>query len=103
MILSLSPILGATEIPTWIGELAFGSVVLLALFGWIWFKPGVSDLQARLLKTEAQRDALIEVYQDEIMPALRDATLGVSRTVDVVEEAVPLLREVKVLLLRERE
>lgn len=100
----------AAEIPTWIGELAFGSVVMLALLGYVWFKPGVDRLVADKEKAEAQRDALIEAYQEEIIPALRDATVGSARVAQVAEEAsrtnreaAKILDQVRTLLLARRE
>lgn len=86
-------------VPTWIGELAFGAIVVLALLGYVWFKPAVRSLMERMEKAEAQRDALIEVYQEEIIPALRDANVGASRQADVLEKAVAVLGEVKALLV----
>lgn len=93
---------GGVEIPvpTWIGELAFGAVVVLALLGYVWFKPAVNSLMERIQKAEAQRDALIETYQEEIIPALRDASAGTLRTVEALEKAVPLLTKVEALLQR---
>lgn len=96
----LAQVLAVEGVPNWIGELAFGSVVVLALAGWIWFKPAVDSLHERMTKAEAQRDALIEVYQDEIIPVLREAQGGVTRVAAIAEEVVPVLREVKVLLLQ---
>lgn len=85
-------------VPTWIGELAFGAIVILALLGYVWFKPAVKSLMERMEKAEAQRDALIEVYQDEIIPALRDANAGATRQADVLERAVAVLAEVRAIL-----
>jgi hypothetical protein len=96
---------GSLPIPTWIGELAFGAVVILALLGYIWFKPAVSSLMERIEKAEGQRDSLIEVYQDEIIPALRDVTVAAAKIAPIAEastrtnqEAMEVLREVRTLL-----
>lgn len=78
-------------VPNWIGELAFGAVVILAIFGYVWFKPAVRVLIDRAERAEAQRDALIETYQDEVIPALRDANAGVREVVDVLRRVVPIL------------
>lgn len=76
-----------------------GIILLLILAGWLWAKPAVDDLKDRLAKTESQRDALIEVYEREVIPALRDATSGAMRSVSAVEGITPVLTEVKTLLL----
>lgn len=86
---------GDIPVPNWIGELAFGAVVILALLGYVWFKPAVKTLLERIEKAEAQRDALIEVYQDEVIPALRDANVGVVEVVGVVKDAVPALDQAR--------
>lgn len=101
----LSTILAEASVgfPNWIGELAFGSVVVLALFGYIWFKPAVDRLQADKTRAEEQRDALIEVYQAEIIPLLGDVARGQVAVVQTMtDEVVPLLAEVKTLLLARR-
>lgn len=78
-------------VPNWVGELAFGAVVILALLGHIWFKPAVSDLQARLSRVESQRDTLIDVHRNETAPALRQAISATEATVKVLDQVQPLL------------
>ena len=94
-------------VPSWLGELAFGAIVVLAVFGYVWFKPAVNSLMERVEKAETQRDALIETYQDEIIPALRDANAGSVRAVETVERSrvtleatTAVLTEVRALLQR---
>lgn len=78
-----------------------GVMLGLVALGVFWPKPSVDDLLKRLERTEGQRDALIETYQAEIIPALRDANRGTTKAVTALEDVSPLLAEVKVLLLRE--
>lgn len=85
-----------------LGGSVLGVVVLLVLLGWLWAKPAVDGLKADKERAEAQRDALIEAYQSEIIPALRDANAGAARLVQVVEEVRPLMVEVKTMLGRRR-
>lgn len=69
-----------------------GLVIILALFGWVWFKPAVEELKERAEKAERQRDDLIKTYEDEIIPVLRD----------VSEQVLPTLADTKVVLLAVR-
>lgn len=83
-----------------LGGSVLGIVLLLLLFGWLWAKPAVDGLKERAERAEAQRDALVEAYQHEIIPSLRDANSAISNAVRVLEETKPILTEVKVLLGR---
>lgn len=56
----------------YLGEFVFGVVVVLGLFGWIWFKPAVDRLLKDKDKVEAQRDSLIEVHENTTLPVLKD-------------------------------
>lgn len=110
MILTLATQGGGLVFPEWVGELAFGSVVVMALLGFIWFKPAVDQLRIDKEKAETQRDALIQAYQEQIIPALRDATVAVSKVTQVATSsaetntaAAEVLREVRNLLLARRE
>lgn len=72
-----------------------GVVLLLVLLGWLWAKPSVDQLKADKARVEAQRDALVEAYQTEIIPILRDAALGTAKAVEVAQTCVPLLTRVE--------
>jgi hypothetical protein len=47
-----------------------GVVLVLALFGWVEFKPGVMRLVKDKERAEAQRDALVETWSREVFPVL---------------------------------
>lgn len=49
-----------------------GLVLVLSLLGWIEFKPSVSRLIADKERAEAQRDAFIQQFQDEVIPTLTE-------------------------------
>lgn len=49
-----------------------GLVLVLSLFGWIEFKPSVSRLVADKERAEAQRDALVQQFQDDVIPVLTE-------------------------------
>lgn len=74
-----------------------GIILMLILVGWLWAKPSVDRLIADKERAEAQRDALVEIYQGEVIPALKDWNDRVDR---ISTEVVPVLTEVKALLLR---
>lgn len=90
----------STTIVPWLGELAFGAVVILALFGYIWFRPAVHALLEDKRRAEEQRDALIQTYQKEIIPVLLAVVDGQNAMVQTLEKDVaPVLGDVKGLLL----
>lgn len=75
-----------------------GLVIVALLLGWLWAKPAVDrllqdrDLQrADKEKAEAQRDALLKVYEDKIMPALVESTMVTAALRPVLEEVVRAL------------
>lgn len=72
-----------------------GVIVTLILFGWLWAKPAVDRLAKDKERAEAQRDALIDVYQREVIPALRDATVSASRMAATIGENSEVLAEVR--------
>lgn len=74
-----------------------GVILALILFGWLWAKPSVDRLIADKERAETQRDALVDIYQGEVIPALKDWNDRVDR---IATEVVPVLTEVKALLLR---
>lgn len=91
-----------------------GVILMLVLLGFLWAKPSVDEIKAQVIvertgreKAEGQRDALIETYGQEILPALREANLGATRVVGLAEatqttlaQTEKVLGEVKVLLLQ---
>jgi hypothetical protein len=55
-----------------LGGSVIGIVLLLSLFGYIWFKPSIDRLIADKEKAEAQRDALVDIYETKVIPVLSD-------------------------------
>lgn len=90
----------AAEVPTWIGELAFGSVVLLALFGYVWFKPAVDELRGRAERAEGQRDTLIGTLTTDVNPAMASAAQAGLASADAIEKNKATLDRVEALLVR---
>lgn len=94
MILALGLLLtaesGGEAIPglALLSQTVLGLMIILALFGWVWFKPSVEELKDRASRAEAQRDGLIKTYEDEIIPVLRE----------VSNQVLPVLSEAKEIL-----
>jgi uncharacterized membrane protein len=65
---------GGESIPglQYLSQTVLGIIVLLALFGWVWFKPAVEELKERAARAERQRDDLLKTYEAEIIPVLRE-------------------------------
>lgn len=59
-----------------------GLVIVGLLAGWLWAKPAVDQLKRDKEAAERQRDALIEVYEKQVIPVLSE----------VQRELVPTLR-----------
>lgn len=49
-----------------------GVIVVLALSGFIWFKPSVDREIKKNDKVEAQRDKLLDVHENTTLPVLKD-------------------------------
>lgn len=47
-----------------------GLVIVALLVGWLWAKPSVDQMRADKTAVEAQRDALIEAYETQVIPVL---------------------------------
>jgi hypothetical protein len=62
-----------------------GIIVILFLVGWVWAKPAVDSLRRDKEKAEDQRDALIKVFETQVIPVLDD----------VATQVVPTLLEIR--------
>lgn len=49
-----------------------GVVLILVLFGYLWAKPSVDRVLEDKAKVEKQRDDLLDLYQNEVIPVLRE-------------------------------
>lgn len=78
-----------------------GLVIILALFGWVWFKPAVEELKERAIRAERQRDDLITTYEHEIIPVLREVQALLLPT--LVDTKAVLVEVKKEQELRERQ
>lgn len=68
-----------------------GAVLVLFTAGLVWAKPAVDQLIKRAEAAEAQRDALLVVYHEKVLPALTSSTAASERNVAVLERIIPIL------------
>lgn len=90
------------EFPAWLNASALGLIVLMAVFGWIWFKPAVDRLLGDHARVIDQRDKLIDVYAAEVIPALKEATTAAAKMIDLVEDVAETDAQVRELLIEVR-
>lgn len=72
-----------------------GLVIAALLLGWLWAKPAVDRILIDKEKAEGQRDALLQVYEEKIMPALVESTQVTAALRPVMEEVVRALEEIR--------
>jgi hypothetical protein len=85
---------GGEAIPglSYLSSTALGIIILLALFGWVWFKPAVEEIKASRDRAERQRDDLIKTYEDEIIPVLREVQ---TQLIPVLAATTAVLNDVR--------
>jgi hypothetical protein len=89
----------STGIPTSVSPLSYlqygvlGLVIVALLLGYLWTKPAVERLILDKERAEAQRDALVEAWQTQILPVLQKSTDTMSAMTEVMQDAIAALRE----------
>lgn len=73
-----------------------GLVIAALLLGLLWAKPAVDRLIKDKERAEHQRDALLEIYEEKLLPALTDS-------ISVTRDLKPLLTDVVATLAAVRE
>jgi hypothetical protein len=72
-----------------------GLVIVALLMGLLWAKPAVMLIIARAERAEAQRDELLKVYSEKVLPALTDS-VAINRDMrPVLVDVVSVLNRVK--------
>lgn len=73
-----------------------GIVIAALLVGLLWAKPAVDRLIRDKEKAEQQRDDLLRVYEEKMLPALADSII-------VTRDLKPVIQEVSTILVQVRE
>lgn len=72
-----------------------GLVIAALLSGWLWARPAVLRLIADKERAEAQRDELLKVYEEKMLPALSDSITVTRDLKPVMQDVVNTLTLVK--------
>lgn len=75
-----------------------GIFIVLVAFGFFWAKPAVDQLKEDKTRAETQRDRLLEVYEEKIMPTMANAVDTLKDIAPVLNEVKPLLQETRIIL-----
>lgn len=72
-----------------------GLVIAALLVGLLWAKPSVDRLIKDKERAEAQRDELLRIYEEKLLPALSDSIVVTRDLKPVMQEVVGTLAQVK--------
>lgn len=88
---------GSVDIITMLLQYGIPGLVIAALLvGLLWAKPSVDRLIKDKEKAELQRDELLRVYEEKMLPALTDSIV-------VTRDMKPVIQEVTTLLVQVRD
>jgi hypothetical protein len=77
-----------------------GLVIAALLVGLLWAKPAVDRLIRDKEKAEAQRDDLLRMYEEKMLPALTDSIIITRDLKPVIQDVTNVLSQVKAELSR---
>lgn len=87
---------GTTDIVTMLFQYGIPGLVIAALLvGLLWAKPSVDRLIKDKEKAEAQRDDLLRIYEEKMLPALTDSIVVTRDLKPVIQEVSIVLAQVK--------
>lgn len=87
---------GATDIVSELFQYGIPGLVIAALLvGLLWAKPAVDRLLRDKEKAEAQRDELLRVYEEKMLPALADSIVVTRDLKPVIQDMTNVLSQVK--------
>lgn len=72
-----------------------GLVIAALLVGLLWAKPSVDRLIKDKEKAEAQRDQLLTVYEEKMLPALTDSIVVTRDLKPVIQDVTTVLAQVR--------
>lgn len=75
-----------------------GLVIAALLLGLLWAKPAVDDLKDRVKRAESQRDDMLKVYEDKIIPKLVTTDEVLTSMKPVLLDVVRAMEQVKLEL-----
>lgn len=84
---------GSNPLLTLLNYGVLGVVVIALVVGWLWAKPAVDKLIADKTTAEKQRDDLLKVFEEKVIPALLDSNKASEALKPVLLETNLLLRE----------
>jgi hypothetical protein len=90
------PVNDSPDLFSYILQYGFPGVVIVSmLVGLIWAKPAVDRLIKDKEKAEAQRDDLLRVYEEKMLPALTDSITITRDLKPVIQDVTNVLSKVK--------
>lgn len=72
-----------------------GLIIIALISGWLWAKPAVERVLTDKERAEQQRDDLLQVYEEKVMPALMESTTAIAALRPVMEDVVDVLERVR--------
>jgi hypothetical protein len=90
------PSAGSEDLTGYLLQYGIPGVVILAMLGGLlWAKPAVDRLIRDKEKAETQRDDLLRVYEQKMLPALTDSIVITRDLKPVIQEVTTVLSKVK--------
>jgi len=80
------------DLPNFVQYGVLGLVIVAFLIGWIWPKPPVDRLIKDKEAAEAQRDALVKTYEEQVIPAIQAMN---SQILPALTDLATALRDLK--------
>jgi hypothetical protein len=72
-----------------------GFVIAALITGLLWAKPAVDGVIKRAERAEAQRDEMLKVWEEKILPALADSTAVNKEMKPILMDVVRVLEQAK--------
>jgi hypothetical protein len=77
-----------------------GLVIAALLIGLLWAKPSVDRLIHDKERAEAQRDELLRIYEEKMLPALSDSIVVTRDLKPVMQDVINTLAQIKAELAK---
>lgn len=94
---------GATDFVGFLFQFGIPGMVIAALLvGLLWAKPAVDRLIRDKERAEEQRDELLRIYEEKMLPALTDSIVVTRDLKPVIQDVTTVLAQVKDELARSK-